>query len=75
MEVTEATLLDARLRYKAAYSASENCVRLRSAAPSPEFLQLEAKALRELTEARAKMLTAIAELHNAHLDRFREEIE
>ena len=69
MAVSEATLLDARLRYKAAYSASENCVRLRSAAPCPELLQLEAKALRELTEARAKMLTAIAELHNAHLDR------
>jgi len=67
MAVSEVTLLDARLRYKAAYSASENCVRLRSAAPCPELLQLEAKALRELTEARAKMLAAIAGLHNAHL--------
>jgi hypothetical protein len=67
MAVSEATLRDVRLRYKAAYSASQNCVRLRSVAPCPELLHLEAKALRELTEARAKMLAAIAGLHNTHL--------
>ena len=67
MAIREESLLAARLRYDAAFSALQSCVRSNSAAPCTELLELEAKALRALTEARAKLLAAIAGLHNAYL--------
>jgi len=67
MAIREESLLAARLRYKAACSALQSCVRSTSAAPCIEFLELEARALRSLTEARAKLLAAIAGSHNAYL--------
>ena len=67
MAVREESLLVARLRYNAAFSALQNCVRSNSAAPCTELLELEAKARRALTAARAKLLTAIAGLHSAYL--------
>ena len=56
-----------RMRYKAAYTAYQSCVRAlteasMSGAPlSKELLENEAKALRELTEARGNLLAAMAE--------------
>lgn len=69
MAIGEETLLEARLRYNAAFSAFQSCERLVSNAPCAELLELEAYALRALTEARAKLLAAIADLHNANLVR------
>ena len=58
------------MRYNAAYTAYQSCVlALNEAAtsgnaPTPELLKNEAASLRELTEARANLLTALAEQGN-----------
>jgi hypothetical protein len=63
---TEADLRDLRLRYNAAYSAYQNCVislnevAMSGQAASQELLKNEAAALRDLTEARATLLAAMA---------------
>ena len=68
--VTEERLRELRLRYKAAYTAYQSCVlALNEAAssgkpPSPELLRIEATALLELNDARAKRLAALGELAN-----------
>jgi len=67
MAIREEGLVAARLRYNAAFSALQSCARSASAASCTEFLELEAKALRALTEARARLLAAIAGSHNAYL--------
>jgi len=65
--VTEAQLRELRHRYNAAYAAYQSCViALNEAAmsgthPSKELLGNEAKALRELNEARAKLLAAMVD--------------
>jgi len=65
--VTDERLRELRLRYNAAYTAYQSCVlALNEAAmsgkpPSNTLLENEAKALRELTEARAKLLAAMAD--------------
>ena len=57
-----------RQRYNAAYTAYQSCVlalneaAMAGHAPSQELLDAEAKALRELTEARASLLAAMAEI-------------
>jgi hypothetical protein len=64
---TEATLRDLRQRYQAAYTAYQSCVDaltemgLKGEKPSDELLQREAKALRELNEARAAYRDALME--------------
>ena len=66
---SEDGLRELRQRYEAAYDAYQHCVQalkrvgIVGQRPSPELLQTEAKALRELNEAReryrdALMLTA-----------------
>ena len=63
---SEADLRALRLRYNAAYSAYQSCLMaLNEAAmsgqpPSKQLLENEAKALRELTEARGDLLAAMA---------------
>jgi len=63
---SEAYARELRLRYKAAFSAYQNCVvalaetALSGRTPSSELLMREAQALRELTEARSRMLDALA---------------
>ena len=58
-----------RTRYNAAYSAYRSCVEALSGAsttgrpPSQDLLDAEAKALRELTEARGNLLAAMRENH------------
>ena len=65
--VKDERLRDLRLRYNAAYTAYRSCVlALNEAAtsgkhPSPELLRNEAAALPELTEARGKLLAAMAD--------------
>ena len=55
------------MRYQAAYSAYQACVRavteatMSGATPSPALLEQEAKALGALTELRAKVLAAMAD--------------
>lgn len=62
----EADLRQIRLRYNAAYAAYQSClIALNEAAmsgqkPSKVLLESEAKALRELTEARGHLLAAMA---------------
>jgi hypothetical protein len=62
----EADLRELRLRYNAAYTAYQSCVMaLNEAAisgrePAATLLQNEAKALRELGEARGQFLAAMA---------------
>jgi hypothetical protein len=64
--LSEADLRELRLRYNAAYSAYQDCVialngqAMSGQAASPELLKKEAEALRELTEARAELLAAMA---------------
>jgi hypothetical protein len=64
---SEADLRELRMRYNAAYSAYQSCLlALNEAAmsgesPSTELLENEAKALRELTEARGALLAAMAQ--------------
>jgi hypothetical protein len=63
---SEADLRQLRLRYNAAYSAYQNCVialneaAMSGQAASQELLKNEAAALRDLTEARATLLAAMA---------------
>ena len=65
LKIKEAALRGLRLKYNAAYSAYQSCVRALSEvsmageAPSAELLENEAKALRELTGARANLLAAM----------------
>jgi hypothetical protein len=71
--ITDAALRESRLKYNAAYTAYQSCViALNEAAmsgkkPSPELLKKESTALRELTEARSRLLAAMAELANGAL--------
>jgi hypothetical protein len=64
--VSDAAIRELRLRYNAAYSAYQSCVMALNEAvfsgtkPSPELIEKEAKALHELTEARGKLLRALA---------------
>jgi hypothetical protein len=64
---TEAVLQELRMRYHAAYTAYQACVRavteatMSGAVPSPTLLEQEAKALNALTQLRAKVLAAMAE--------------
>jgi hypothetical protein len=66
-KATEAALQTLRMRYKAAYTAYQSCVRalteasMSGALLSKELLENEAKALRELTEARGNLLAAMLE--------------
>ena len=68
---TEAVLQELRMRYQAAYSAYQACVRavteatMSGASPSPTMLEQEAKALGALTELRAKILAAMADAEGA----------
>ena len=68
--LTEADMRALRLRYNAAYSAYQDCmIAINEAAmsgqpASPELLKNEAKALRELTEARGNLLAAMAASRN-----------
>jgi hypothetical protein len=63
---SEADLRELRLRYNAAYSAYQSClIALNEAAMSGQaaskaLLENEAKALRELTEARGNLIAAMA---------------
>ena len=65
MTITEAALRDLRLVYNAAYTAYQACVHALNEAtisgtpPSTELFKNEATALRNLTEARAKLLAAL----------------
>ena len=65
----ETALRELRLRYNAVHAAYRGCVRALNeavtsgAGPSRELLEKEAAALRELTEARANLLAAIAKGH------------
>jgi len=66
LTLTDAELRELRLRYNAAYAAYQGCVIAINEAiisgqkPTPELLENESKALRELTEARAKLLRGLA---------------
>ena len=67
---SEADLRTLRARYNAAYSAYQSCLialneaAATGAAPSKELLESEAKALRELTEARGNLLAAMGAAHS-----------
>jgi hypothetical protein len=60
-------LQELRMRYQAAYSAYQACVRavteatMSGSVPSPTMLEQEAKALGALTKLRANLLAAMAE--------------
>jgi hypothetical protein len=64
----ESDLRELRLRYNAAYSAYQSClIALNEAAmsgrpASKALLENEAKALRELTEARGNLIAAMAQV-------------
>ena len=68
--IADAELRALRLRYNAAYSAYQSCVMALNEAvisgvlASPELLKNEAAALRELTDARGKLLDAMAAAAN-----------
>jgi hypothetical protein len=63
--ISRGQLQSLRLKYNAAYTACRSCAEALSrasvdgGAPSPALLQTEANALRELVEARAKLLAAM----------------
>ena len=63
--ITQAQPQSLRLTYNAAYTAYRSCDEALSKAsmgvgpPSPDLLQKEANALRELTKARANLLAAM----------------
>jgi hypothetical protein len=63
---SEADIRELRLRYNAAYSAYQSClialneVAATGQAPSKDLLENEAKALRELNDARGALLAAIS---------------
>ena len=65
MSITEAALRDLRLIYNAAYTAYQSCVQALNEAttsgkhPSAQLIKNEAAALRELSDARAKLLAAL----------------
>jgi hypothetical protein len=64
---SEADLRELRLRYNAAYSAYQSCLialneaAMSGQAPSKALLDNEAKALRDLTEARGNLIAAMAQ--------------
>ena len=64
--VTEAPLQELRMRYQAAHTAYQACVRalteaaMSGAIPSPTLLEQEAKAPGVLTKARANLLAALS---------------
>ena len=64
---SDPALQELRMRYQAAYTAHQACVRAVSEAtmsgimPSPAMLEHEAKALGALTKLRARLLAAMAE--------------
>ena len=65
--VSDPALQELRMRYQAAYTAHQACVRAVSEAtmsgimPSAAMLEQEAKALRALTKLRTSLLAAMAE--------------
>jgi len=65
--LSEASLRELRQRYNAAYTAYQSCVRALTeasasgVAPSADLLTNEGNALRQLTEARAALLAAMAQ--------------
>jgi hypothetical protein len=65
--ISEAALRDLRLRYNSAHAAHQGCARAVTEAassgvtPSADLLTNEAEALRQLIEARTKLLAAMAE--------------
>jgi len=67
MPTTETLLRELRHRYNAAFAAYQNCAKalneaaMSGTSPLPELLANEAKALHGLTDARAKLLAALAE--------------
>jgi hypothetical protein len=69
--LAEAVLQELRMRYQAAYTAYQACVRtvtettMSGAIPSPTLLEQEAKALGILTKTRAKLLAAMADAAGA----------
>ena len=68
MPITEAELRELRLRYESAYDAYQSCVHAlaelgrNGGRPSRELLENEAKALRELTEARERYRDALVQV-------------
>ena len=66
--ITTAQLQSLRWKYNAAYTAYRSCVEALSNAvverrtPSPELLEQEAKALRELNEARERYRDALLQM-------------
>jgi hypothetical protein len=62
---TEATLETLRMKYQMAHEAYQGCVWAMMEAdkegrkPSPQMLASEAKAMQELTEARAALIAAL----------------
>jgi hypothetical protein len=68
--ISDAELRLLRLRYNAAYSAYQSCVMalneavMSGVSASPDLLKNEAAVLRELTDARAKLLDAMAAAAN-----------
>ncbi len=71
--VTDERLRELRLRYNTAYTAYQSCVlalnetAMSGKAPSKTLLENEAKALRELTEARGNLLAAMADANEPSL--------
>ena len=69
--VADAALQELRMRYHAAYTAYQACVRalteaaMSGAIPSPTLLEQEAKALGALTKARASLLAAMSDAAGA----------
>lgn len=64
--VAEAALQELRMRYRAAYTAYQACVRalteaaMSGAVPSTALLEQEAKALDVLSQTRANLLAAMS---------------
>jgi hypothetical protein len=65
--ISEAAVRELRLRYNSSYAAYQSCVRALNeaaasgVAPSADLLTKEANALRQLAEARAELLAAMAQ--------------
>jgi hypothetical protein len=68
MPISEAELLDLRQKYQAAYTAYQSCVdalaqiSLKGEKASAELLASEARALRELNEARERYRDALMQI-------------
>ena len=66
--VSLTALREFRQKYDAAYAAYQSCVNAVNEAtmtgnrPAPELVSNEGKAIRELSEARANLLAALAEI-------------